>query len=128
MQHAWFLAVDFQCVVVSTIFFAIILEYPKSTLYLFGGTFAFSFVTLAVTTYLKNMEVGAIMWPEYIKRNAIDTDEYFHNHISTQANIGSFAVGLIFGCVYYHLNRAKIDLTNSKVIPILNLMLFIMIF
>lgn len=116
MQYTWFLAVDFHLIIIAAIFFALILKYPKSVLYIFGSSFVYSVVVLAVTIYMKNMDAGLILWPEFLKHVAINTNEYFYFHIATHTNVGNFTIGLIFGYAYFKLRKANIDLHNSKVI------------
>lgn len=66
MQHAWYLAADFQLVICGTIIQMIIWKFTKWTKLVFATTFAISFLIPAVITYVNGFEGTFMASPEYV--------------------------------------------------------------
>lgn len=115
MLHAWFLAADFQLSVMAVILFAIILKYPRSVVYLFSGIVVGSIILVGIISYKKDLMVGLMMSPEFLKHITAETNEFVYMHIPTHTNVGCFVVGLVYGYLYHRLQKAGIDLKKNKV-------------
>lgn len=64
MQHAWYLAADFQLVICGTIIQMIIWKFTKWTKTVFASTFVISFLIPAIITYIYRFEGTFMTSPE----------------------------------------------------------------
>ncbi|XP_055315466.1 nose resistant to fluoxetine protein 6-like [Sitodiplosis mosellana] len=119
MQHAWYLATDYQLVIFGTLVQMIIWKFTKWTKPIFAFVFAISFLIPAVITYIYRFE-GTFMAAPETTRYAHWYDEQYHTiYIPFYTNMGSSVLGMIAGLLYCKHKQGHIDLTKSKVLPIL---------
>lgn len=116
MQHAWFLATDFQLTLFGAIVFTIIWKYPKCVVHLLSSLMVLSVITFFSVVYFFELDTGIRIWPEYMKHILVETLEYSHMYIGIHTNFGAFTIGLIFGYIYYRLRKTEINLKNNKVL------------
>lgn len=64
MQHAWYLAADFQLVICATIIQLIIWKFTKWTKAVYATAFAISFAIPAIVTYQHKFEGTFMAAPE----------------------------------------------------------------
>lgn len=115
MQHAWYLAADYQLVIFGTMIQMIIWKFSKWTKPIFASVFAISFLIPAVITYIYRFE-GTFMASPETTRYAHWYDEQYHTiYIPFYTNMGSFVLGMIAGLLYCKHKQGHIDLTKSKV-------------
>ncbi|XP_031617702.1 nose resistant to fluoxetine protein 6-like [Contarinia nasturtii] len=119
MQHAWYLAADFQLVIVGTLIQMIIWKFTKWTKMVFGTTFAISFLIPAIITYRYSFEGTFMASPETTRYAHWYDEQYQTIYIPFYTNMGSFVLGMIAGLLYCKHKQGHIDLTKSKVLPVL---------
>lgn len=115
MQHAWFLAADFQLMILGAIIFTIIWKYPNCVIHTFSSLIALSMLTIFIVVYMLKLEVVLELWPEYMKHILVYAGEFQHLHIATHSSIGNFTLGLISGYIYNRMRKSDINLKTKNV-------------
>lgn len=85
MQHAWYLAADFQLTIMGTLIQMFIWRFTKLTKVVYSITMVISFVVPAVITYIYRFDGTFMAAPEWV----LKTDNYFQAEQIPVTNIAS---------------------------------------
>lgn len=114
IQFGWFLAVDFQLIILSSIILAIIYKYPQRIAYILGGTYIIWIYIFSITFYTKNLAMGVSFWPELQKHAIVDDKTYSQLHIRTEMLFESTIMGFASSYIYFKLKKANINPNDYK--------------
>jgi peptidoglycan/LPS O-acetylase OafA/YrhL len=113
MVESWFLAVDMQLYVISTVVLLLVWKFPQHKFrILFSVVFVSSLIP-GVVAYFKELEGFLLLQPESVKYNLIDNQTYHQLYISTFANLSSFFIGT-FGVILLQFIFARNTKWNEK--------------
>ncbi|XP_077509838.1 O-acyltransferase like protein-like [Amblyomma americanum] len=103
VPHYWYIAVDYQLAIVSTIILAAVMpKWPKLSLWLMGAIAAVASLATAIQTYVMDTLPYGLIITTDIKRIG---DMHSEIYIKPYAHAGPLFVGVIFGCLAVRRHR-----------------------
>ncbi|KAF2884300.1 hypothetical protein ILUMI_21862 [Ignelater luminosus] len=117
LQQSWFLAADMQVLLLSSVVLTLVCKYQHRIKLILGAYLVIGTLIPGIINYVYDYDIIMRINPESMYNGMIDHKEWQETYIPPYVNISGYALGLIFGYLFYKRKGEKI-LTNKFYVAI----------
>ncbi|XP_033609346.1 nose resistant to fluoxetine protein 6 [Cryptotermes secundus] len=111
LGQTWYLAVDFQCFVMSMLVLILLCKYPQFDKIILGAVMLLWILVPFLQTYIERLDPMVINYPDTLI-NLQQNRTFQRMYVPFHGNAGAYFVGVIFGYIYYNAKRNTVKRTR----------------